>query len=101
MSDNRTHLIGPSLYPHLTKGFTPLEIEMAVSALDIQTGGSHYKDQAIQPIQYIHANKLGYCEANIVKYATRWKQKNGIEDLKKIKHYVDLLIELEGLDANT
>ena len=63
--------------------------------LDVQTGGSHYKDTAIQPIEYIHANNLGFIEGNIVKYITRHKAKNGIEDIKKIKHYCDLLIELE------
>jgi hypothetical protein len=54
-----------------------------MSALDKQIGGSHYKDMAIQPIEYIHKNGLGFCEGNIVKYITRWKTKNGIEDLKK------------------
>lgn len=67
-------------------------------AIDVQVGGAHYKSLSIQPIQYIHANQLGYCEANIVKYATRWRDKGGKQDLLKIKHYVDLLIELEGLE---
>jgi len=70
-----------------------------MSALDTQVGGGHYKDNAIQPIAYIHANKLGYCEGNVVKYITRWRDKNGLQDLIKIKHYIDLLIELEGLEA--
>lgn len=69
------------------------------SALEVQEGGSHYKDKKIQPIQYIHANKLGFSEGSIVKYITRYKQKNGVEDLKKIKHYVDLIIELEYPDS--
>jgi len=65
---------------------------------DIQVGGQHYKDMAIQPTEYITKNKLGFIEGNIIKYISRWRQKNGIEDLKKIKHYVDLLIEYEGLE---
>ena len=65
-------------------------------ALVKQVGGSHYKDKAIQPIEYIHANKLGFCEGNVIKYVTRWKDKNGIADLEKAKHYIELLIELEG-----
>lgn len=65
------------------------------SALDVQVGGGHYKDRTIQPIEYIHANKLNYSEGAIVKYITRWREKNGYEDLEKIKHYVDLLIEME------
>ena len=69
-----------------------------MSALNEQPGGNHYKQMAIQPVQYIHANGLGYCEANIVKYVSRWRDKNGIEDLLKARHYIDLLIELEGLE---
>ena len=42
-----------------------------MSALDTQEGGSHYKDKAIQPVQYIHTNGLGFCEGNVVKYVTR------------------------------
>lgn len=64
-------------------------------ALLKQVGGSHYKDKAIQPIEYIHANKMGFCEGNVVKYITRWKEKNGVADLEKAKHYIELLIELE------
>lgn len=65
------------------------------SALATQEGGSHYKDQAIQPVEYIHANRIGYFEGNVIKYVSRWKSKGGIEDLKKAKHYIELLIELE------
>ena len=64
-------------------------------ALLKQVGGSHYKDKAIQPIEYIHANKMGFCEGNVVKYITRWREKNGVADLEKAKHYIELLIELE------
>lgn len=66
-----------------------------MSALEIQVGGQHYKGKTIQPIEYIHANNLNYSEGAIVKYITRWREKNGFEDLEKIKHYVDLLIEME------
>jgi hypothetical protein len=68
------------------------------NSLDIQVGGSHYKNQKIQPIEYIHANDLGFCEGNIVKYATRHKFKNGAEDLKKVIHYAQLLLDLEYPD---
>ena len=53
---------------------------------------------AIQPIEYILANKLEFCEGNIVKYATRWRFKGGTEDLEKIKHYCDFLIEQYKLE---
>ena len=66
-----------------------------MSALDKQVGGSHYKDRKIQPVEFIHANGLGFCEGNVVKYVTRWRNKNGLDDLYKAQHYIELLIELE------
>lgn len=65
------------------------------SPLEVQFGGSHYKNKEIQPIEYILANNLQFCEGNIVKYITRWKDKGGVEDLEKIKHYCDFLIQKE------
>lgn len=62
-------------------------------ALDVQEGGDHYKALAIQPVEYIQRNGLGFCEGNVVKYVTRWRTKNGVEDLRKARHYIDLLIE--------
>ena len=52
---------------------------------------SHY-DFAIQPVEYIMKNGLGFCEGNVVKYISRWKQKNGREDLLKARHYIDILL---------
>ncbi len=66
-----------------------------MSALDIQAGGSHYKDCAIQPIEFIHANGLDFFQGNIIKYATRHKAKNGAEDLRKVIHYAQLALELQ------
>tara|TARA_R110000868_G_scaffold182605_2_gene423629 strand:- start:65 stop:292 length:228 start_codon:yes stop_codon:yes gene_type:complete len=66
-----------------------------MSALQQQVGGDHYKAKGIQPIEYIHANDLGYCEGNVVKYVTRWKDKGGEDDLRKAIHYLELLIQLE------
>ena len=65
------------------------------SALDVQVAGNHYKDLPIQPVEYIYANKIGYFEGNVIKYVSRWRSKNGIKDLEKAKHYIELLIELE------
>jgi len=65
------------------------------SAFDKQVNGSHYKDKGIQPIIYIHANNLGFCEGNVVKYVTRWRDKGGEADLRKAIHYLELLIQLE------
>ena len=64
-------------------------------AIDVQVGGNHYKDMAIQPTDYIMANNLGFVEGNVIKYVSRWRVKNGVEDLKKARHYLDLLIEWE------
>jgi hypothetical protein len=68
-------------------------------ALDVQVGGGHYKDMPIQPAEFIHANALGYFEGNVVKYISRWRKKNGLQDLEKAKHYIDLLIEMEKKHA--
>ena len=65
------------------------------SALDVQIGGGHYKSYAIQPVEFIHKNKIPYIEGCAIKYLCRWREKGGIEDLRKVKHYVDLLIEME------
>lgn len=72
---------------------------MTQSATDKQVGGNHYKDLPIQPIEYIHANAMGYMEGNVVKYISRWRKKNGLADLEKAKHYIELLIELENRRA--
>ena len=55
--------------------------DMTTSALDKQVSGNHYKNKAIQPVVYIHANNLGFCAGNVVKYVTRYKDKGGIADL--------------------
>jgi hypothetical protein len=71
------------------------EAPHAGNPLDVQVGGGHYKGKAIQPVEYISANNLNFLEGCIVKRITRWRDKNGIEDLQKIKHEVDLLIAME------
>ena len=60
-----------------------------------QEGGGHYKWFAIQPIEFIHVNNIPYIEANVIKYVCRHKHKNGVEDLKKAIHYLEMLIEME------
>lgn len=66
-----------------------------MSALDVQVGGDHYKKLKIQPVEYIHANSIPFIEGCIIKYASRWRDKGGIKDLEKIKHFAELLIDLE------
>lgn len=71
------------------------ELVTGASPLSQQTGGQHYKGMKIQPVEFIHANGIGYMEGNVIKYIARWQLKNGLEDLQKAKHYIELLIELE------
>ena len=61
-----------------------------------QVGGTHYKDKAIQPWDYIASNSLGYLEGNVVKYVSRWREKGGVQDLKKAMHYLTKLIEVNS-----
>jgi hypothetical protein len=64
-----------------------------MNPLEQQVGGTHYKSMSIQPVEFILANDLGFCEGNIIKYTCRYKQKGGVEDLKKVIHYAQLLID--------
>jgi len=58
-----------------------------------QEGGNHYQKHKIQPYEFITKNNLTYFQGNVIKYVVRYKDKNGIEDLKKIIHYCELEIE--------
>ena len=75
----------------------PLTVPSSVtqSALNVQVGGEHYKNLAIQPVEYIHANNLSFFEVNIVKYITRHKTKNKAQDIRKVIHYAQLILQLE------
>ena len=64
-----------------------------MSAHKKQVGGDHYKRMAIQPSHYIVKNKLGWYEGNIVKYITRHSIKGGRQDIEKVIHYAELLLE--------
>ena len=67
-----------------------------VTALDVQIGGSHYKDSSIQPVQYSEANDLNFLEGCIVKRVTRHNKPTGKgrEDIEKLIHEAQLLLEL-------
>lgn len=69
-----------------------------MSALEKQVGGSHYRDMVIQPVEYILANGIGFIEGSVIKYVSRHKAKGGVEDLRKARHFLDLLIEHETRD---
>jgi hypothetical protein len=70
-----------------------------MNANTVQHGGDHYKKHTIQTWDYIASNNLGYFEGNIVKYVSRWKDKGGVEDLRKAKHYIEKLIELNTVES--
>lgn len=66
-----------------------------MKSLSEQVGGNHYTKFKIQPIEYSMSNGLDACQHSVVKYITRFRDKGGISDLKKAKHMIDLLIDLE------
>ena len=88
---------------HVDHGVKPLALDdgpmasepVSESPLTTQIGGDHYTKLAIQPMQYSMANKLDPLQHTIIKYVTRFRDKNGIEDLEKAKHCIDMLIEFE------
>lgn len=66
-----------------------------MSAFEKQIGGSHYASMVIQPAEYCHLNGIGKLEGDVIAYVSRWKTKNGLEDLRKARHTLDLVIEME------
>jgi len=66
-----------------------------MSAFDKQVGGSHYSNLAIQPMEYSMANNLDACQHTAIKYITRFREKDGIRDLEKAIHTIQMLIEIE------
>ena len=67
--------------------------ELSMKSFKKQVGGSHYKKYKIQPVEFIIKNNIGFVEGNIIKYILRFKDKGGIADLEKAKHYIELLID--------
>lgn len=76
---------------------TPCHYESlaAPSALDVQVGGGHYTTMKIQPMEFSMANELDACQHTIVKYVCRFRNKNGIEDLRKARHVLEMLCQFE------
>ena len=66
-----------------------------IPALATQVGGDHYNKMRIQPAEYCYANDIGKLEGDVIAYVSRWKAKNGLEDLRKAKHTLEILIDLE------
>ena len=86
-------------YSRLENTEDPIKKEFPHSilrAIDEQVGGSHYKQFQIQPAEFCYKNNIPYLEATAIKYLCRWKDKGGVEDLQKAKHFIDLLIEFQN-----
>lgn len=62
---------------------------------DKQIGGNHYTTKAIQPWEVIERNQMGFFDGNALKYIMRYKDKGGVEDLRKAVHYIEKLIQME------
>jgi hypothetical protein len=60
-----------------------------------QVGGGHYKGQPIEHWDFVLMHNIPYMEAQIIKYAMRWRSKGGLDDLRKARHFIDKLIEVE------
>lgn len=71
------------------------EVSGKPASLSQQVGGSHYKDMAIQPIEYITKNKLDFPQGCIVKYISRYRNKNKDQDVRKVIHFAKLILQLE------
>ena len=67
-----------------------------ITANAVQVGGVHYKTKTLQPWDVITIWKMGFLDGNALKYLVRFRDKGGVEDLKKARHYIDKLIEVEG-----
>lgn len=74
---------------------TRQEVGEMLDSLRKQEGGNHYRKYDIQPIEYIIANDIGFLAGNVIKYATRYRDKNGAEDIRKAIHYLNLILEFE------
>lgn len=87
------------LYAHMNLGCKTdkptSENDMKAQALNKQVGGDHYKKYAIQPIEFIYANNIPFIEGCVIKYVARWRDKGGLADLEKAKHFLEMLIDLE------
>ncbi len=70
-----------------------------MSALDTQVAGGHYKDMAVQPAEFIHRNGIGFLEGCVIKRMCRWRKKDGLQDLHKAIHEIQMIIEMEDEGA--
>ena len=67
----------------------------AKAAIEHQVGGDHYRRRRIQPWDIWEEYGMNAFEGAVLKYLLRWRDKGGVEDLKKARHTLDRLIEIE------
>lgn len=101
MSTGERYLYNPTTGEKVVLPEAEYRQPQPVNPLDTQVAGDHYKSLAIQPVEYIHANGIPFMEGSAIKYLTRWRNKGGLDDLKKAKHFIELLIELETRAKST
>lgn len=77
----------------LQEELNALNLEVGCS-LDVQIGGSHYKDMVIQPAEYCEYNNIPVLESGVIKYVSRHMNKNGVQDLEKAKDLINMIIEM-------
>ena len=72
-----------------------LSLDKILDSIPEQVGGNHYGKLKIDPNTYAMENELNFMQGQIIKYVTRYDLKNGLEDLKKAMHNLEILIEME------
>lgn len=85
-------VVGPIAAALATPAPTP-------SALETQVGGDHYRTMKVQPAEFIMGNGIPWAEGSVVQYVARWRDKGGVQDLRKARHLLDMLIEHETKGA--
>jgi hypothetical protein len=93
--DDEDSIEGEGVMSQMAEQLLQSKPQKPESALDKQVSGGHYKALKIQPIEFLHANNIPFAEGCAIKYLCRWRDKGGIKDLEKAKHFIELLIELE------
>lgn len=96
MFSHLKHLVGldtptpaPKTPPMLK---APMTIPAPAAPTTDATSPNYYARFKIQPLDFILANGIGFCEGNVIKYVCRYDGKNGLEDLQKARTYLDRLI---------